>query len=156
MLSLALQSAFNKCNDWVSNKNKLGSELSKLQNCVKGNWDFTRDGGAVSTINLKGLDGVETIVIPSGALVTNVAVVVRTAVTSGGLLTLDLNLNAANDSLNAQAVAGLTANAKIQGIPTSGTLSTALLLTADRTLTLDFNVAAATAGNFDVFVWYVF
>lgn len=156
MLSLALQTAFNKCNDWVSSKNRLGSELAKVPNCVKGNWNFTRDGGTVATYNLKGLDGVETLVIPSGAIVVNAFVYVRTAVTSGGLLTLDVNINAANDTLAGTAVASLTTGAKILGIPDFATVADYIVTTADRTVTIDFNVAAATAGDFDVYVFYVY
>lgn len=156
MLSLALRDAFNKANDWVCAKNKLGSELSKGFNCAKGNWKFSRDGGAVGDINLKGLDGVETVVIPSGAVIVNAFVVVKTAVTSGGSLTLDLNSEAANDLLAATAVASLTLNAKVQGIPDFGTLADSKVMTADRTLSLSFNVAAATAGELDVYVFYVF
>lgn len=155
MLGLALRDAFNKANDWVVAKNKLGSELSKVKNCVKGNWKFTRDGGAVGDINLKGLDGVETVVIPSGAIITNAFVFVKTAVTSGGSLTLDLNSEAANDLLAGTAVASLTLNAKIQGVPDHATVADYKIMTADRTLTLSFNVAAATAGEIDVYVEYV-
>lgn len=156
MLSLALRDAFNKANDWVCAKNKLGSELSKTFNCAKGNWKFSRDGGAVGDINLKGLDGVETVVIPSGAVIVNAFVIVKAAVTSGGSLTLDLNSEAANDLLSGTAVASLSLNAKVQGIPDFGTLSDSKVMTADRTLSLSFNVAAATAGELDVYVFYVF
>lgn len=158
MLSQALRDAFNKSNDWISNKNQLGSELSKAVNCVKGNWKFSRDGGAVSDITLKGLDGVETVKIPNGAIVTHAFVYVKSAVTSGGSLTLDLNLQSAtaNDLLAGTAVASLTLGAKIQGIPTQQTVSTYVVTTAERTLGLSFNVAAATAGEIDVYVYYVY
>jgi hypothetical protein len=156
MLDLAKQSAFDKANDWVSAKNQLGHELSKCFNCVKGNWKFTRDGGAVGDFNLKGLDGVENVKIPSGAIIVNQFVFVKTAVTSGGSLTLDLNNNAANDGLAAAAVATLTLSAKIQGIPDFATMADAIVTTAERTLSLSFNVAAATAGELDVYTFYVF
>ena len=156
MLSLANQTAFDKSNDWVTAKNKLGHELSKTFNCVKGNWNFTRDGGATGDFNLKGLDGVENVVLPSGAIIVSQFVYVAAAVTSGGSLTLDINNNAANDGLAAQAVAGLTLAAKIQGIPDFGTLADSIVLTAERTLTISLNVAAATAGSLDVYTFYVF
>lgn len=157
MLSYADQQALDKCNDWPLAKAQIGSQiLGKTFNCAKGSWSFSRDGGAVGDINLKAADGVTTVVIPSGAVVLNVFCVSTTAVTSGGSLTLDLNCNAANDLLAATAVASLTTNAKIQGIPDFGTLGDAIITTADRTLTLSFNVAAATAGVLDVYVFYVF
>jgi len=156
MLSLAQQSAFNKTNDWVCAKNRLGHELSKVFNCVKGNWKFSRDGGAVGDYNLKDLDGVSNLTIPSGAIIISSFVYAKAAVTSGGSLTLDVNVNAANDNLAAQAVAGLTLGAKIQGIPDFGTLSDSVVCTADRTPSISFNTAAATAGELDVYIFYVF
>lgn len=156
MLTLAGQSTFDKCNDWVLAKNQLGHELSKTFNCVKGNWKFSRDGGAVGDFNLKGLDGVETVKIPTGAIILNAIVYVKAAVTSGGSLTLDVNSEAANDLLAGTAVASLTLAAKVAGIPDFATLADSVVTTAERTLTISLNVAAATAGELDVYVFYVF
>ena len=156
MLTLAQQAELDKSNDWVMAKNKLGHELSKSMNCVKGNWKFSRDGGAVGDITLKGLDGVETLSIPSGAIIVSAFVFVKTAVISGGLLTLDVNVEAANDCLAAQAVAGLTLSAKIQGVPDFGTLADSVVTTAARTPSVSLNVAAATAGELDVYFFYCF
>lgn len=156
MLSYAMQQTFNKVNDWVLNKNKFGTEMSRVPSIAKGNWKFSRDGGAVATYNLKDMDGVSNIVIPSGAIIRNVYVHVVAAVTSGGSLTLDVNGNAANDLLAAAAVATLTLNAKLAGIPDFATVADHVILTADRTLTIDLNVEAATAGEINVYVDYVF
>lgn len=156
MLTLAGQSTFDKCNDWVLAKNQIGHELSKTFNCVKGNWKFSRDGGAVGDFNLKGLDGVETVKIPSGAFIVDCFVHAKAAVTSGGSLTLDVNAEAANDLLAGTAVASLSLNAKIKGIPDMATVADYVLTTAERTLTISLNVAAATAGELDVYVFYVF
>jgi hypothetical protein len=156
MLSYEKRQALDKANDWVAAKQQLGTELGKVFNCVKGNWKFSRDGGAVSDITLKDADGVSTLKIPSGALVMGVLVFAKSAVTSGGSLTLDVNVQSANDGLAGTAVASLTANAKIQGIPDFATVADYLVLTAERTPTISFNVAAATAGELDVYFFYVF
>jgi hypothetical protein len=156
MLTLEKQSAFNKSNDWVSAKNKLGDELSKAFNCVKGSWKQSRDGGAVGDYVLKGLDGAEDVALPAGALVLSAVVLVKSALTSGGSLTLDLNLQAANDGLAAQALAGLTTGAKIQGIPDFGTLADSVVLTSEKKPSISINAAAATAGELDVYLFYVY
>lgn len=155
MLTLAQQAELDKSNDWVMAKNKLGHELSKSMNCVKGNWKFSRDGGTTGDYNLKGLDGVENLSIPSGAIVVSAFVYVKAAVV-GATLTLDVNVEAANDCLAAQAVTGLTLAAKIQGIPDFGTLADSVVTTAARTPTISLNVAAATAGELDVYFFYCF
>jgi|688.fasta_scaffold947817_1 hypothetical protein len=156
MLTLEKQSAFNKSNDWVSAKNMLGHELSKAFNCVKGSWKQSRDGGAVGDYQLKGLDGVEAISLPEGAIVVSAFVRVKSAVTSLGALTLDLNIEAANDGLAAQALAGLTTGAKIQGIPDFGTLADSVVLTSEKKPSVSINAAAATAGEVDVYLFYVY
>jgi len=78
------------------------------------------------------------------------------AVTSLGALTLDLNIEAANDGLAAQALAGLTTGAKIQGIPDFGTLADSVVLTSEKKPSVSINAAAATAGEVDVYLFYVY
>lgn len=156
MLSQVVRDQLNKCNDWVSAKNKMGDILHKDFNVVKGNYKFSRDGGAISDINLKDQDGLNVVKLPSGAIVLNVFVHVPVALTSAGLATVDLNVEAANDALAAGAVASFSLGAKIQGIPDFGTLSDALVLTAERTLTMSINAFALTAGEFNAYYFYVF
>jgi hypothetical protein len=156
MLSQTVKDGLNKSNDWVSAKNKLGDLVHKNMNCVKGSYKFSRDGGAVGDINLKDQDGVSTLVIPSGAVILNAFVHVTTALTSGGSATIDLNSQAANDLLAAEAVASFSSGAKIQGVPDFGTLADAVVTTADKTLSLSINTAALTAGELSVYVFYVF
>lgn len=136
-------------------KFRLGNLVSNGVHCVKGNWDFSRDGGAVADFNLKNDDG-ETILIPSGAVVLNGFVYAKTAVTSGGSATFDFQLNAANDLLAAEAKGSFdTAAKKVQLIPDFATLSDAVVLTADRNLVMSINTAAATAGKLYCYVMYV-
>lgn len=154
MLNAEKRALLSKANDWPACKADLSGELHKAFTVAYGYYDFATAGGAVGDYNLVGSNGLS-VVLPSGALVLNAIAFVETAVTSGGLLTLDLNIESANDLLAATAVASLTLSAKIQGIPDFGTLADSVLLTADRTLTASLNVAAATAGKFHVFVFYV-
>jgi hypothetical protein len=156
MLSVSVRDALNKANDWVSAKHKLGDLVHKGFNVAKGNYTFSRDAGAVGDINLKDQDGVSTVVIPSGAIILSAFVYVKTALTSGGSATVDLNSQAANDLLAAEAVASFSLGAKIQGIPDFGTLADSVVTTADKTLSMSINTAALTAGELDVYVFYVF
>ena len=156
MLSQSVKDALNKSNDWPLAKNAVGDLVHKNMNCLKGNYKFSRDGGAVGDINLKDQDGVGLLVVPSGAVIVNAIVHVTTAFTSGGAATIDLNSEAANDLLAAGAVASFSSNAKIQGIPDFGTLADAVITTAARTLSLSVNVAALTEGEANVYVFYVF
>ena len=128
--------------------------LHQMEGLAVGTWSFARDGGATGDYNLKNIDGTN-LVLPSGTLITNVVVVATTAVTSGGSMTVDVNANAANDCLAAEAVAGLTANARIQGIPDLATVADWVRLTADRTMSISLNTAAATAGVISVLFWFV-
>lgn len=155
MLSQEVRDALNKSNDWPSAKHKLGDLVHKNFNVVKGNWKFSRDGGATGDYNLKDQDGSSAVKIPSGAVILSAFVHVVSAVTSGGLLTLDVNSEAANDLLAAEAVANLTLGAKIQGVPDFGTLADSVVTTAERTLGISLNAAAATAGEINVYVFYV-
>src|SRR5687768_17258750 len=54
-------------------------------------YDFATDGGAVGAINLRGDQ------IPSGAVVLDTIIDVKTVVTSGGAATVSLGLNTATD-----------------------------------------------------------
>lgn len=136
-------------------KHDLGKQLHQTLGVAVGTWSYTRDGGAVGDYNLKDCNGAD-LKLPSGTLISNVVVVATTAVTSGGSLTLDVNSEAANDCLAATAVASLTANARIQGIPDVATVADWTRLTAERTLTISLNTAAATAGALTVFFWYLY
>lgn len=141
--------------DFGAYKAQLGPELNKVPNCVKGIYDFSKVGGAVGDYNLVDDDG-NPVKIPSGALVRNVVVLVDTAGTSGGAATVDLQVEAANDLLAAEAIASFSGNAKIQGIPDFATVADQKLTTAERNLVMSVNAAALTAGKWRVFVDYVF
>jgi hypothetical protein len=134
-------------------KNKLGTELDNCKNNVKGVYNFAVVGGAVADIALKDIEGA-TLKLPAGAIITNVIVHVVTACTSGGSATVAIKANSAADLCGATAVASLTGNALIAGVPV-GTAATAVRLTAERTIYATIGTAALTAGKLHVFIDYM-
>lgn len=157
MLNYEKKEAFNRgVGSAHASKYQLGDILHGSFNVAKGNYKFSRDGGAVGNINLKDLDGVATVKIPASAVVLSAFVHTTTACTSGGSATVDVQIEAANDLLAAEAVASFSLGAKIQGIPDFGTLADSVVTTAERTLSISINTAALTAGEFNVYVFYVF
>jgi hypothetical protein len=116
-----------------------------------GSYDFAVDGGAQSTITLRSNDGP----LPIGSVVLGGVLVVATALDSGGSATAALQVNAANDIVNAAAFDGApwstTGNKDI--IPDS-TGSTAITLTAARNPALVIGAAALTDGVFSLTLIY--
>lgn len=112
-------------------------------------YDFAKEGGAVSAITLRGQP------LPSDAVVTDAMIRVNTALTSGGAAQVALHLKAANDIYSAAVLGAWVANAIIDGVP-DGTSGNAILCTtaAGTYLTLTVTVAALTAGRFTVAVEY--
>ena len=133
---------------------QLGTVLANKLDVFKCNWKFSRDGGAVGAINLKDHKG-DKVVLPAGFVVWDSAIVVKTAVTSGGLATLAFAANSANDIKTGTAVASFGANAIVAGVPV-GTAASAVLCTATRNPTLTVASFALTAGELDVFLFGVY
>lgn len=129
---------------------KLGSELANQMVAIKCNYKFSRDGGAVGAIKLKDHNG-DVVKVPNGFLIWDGVTLVKSQVTSGGAATLSLGANTATDLDNAEAVASFSANAKIAIAPV-GTAASAILVTAEREITLTVATAALTAGEFDLFL----
>jgi hypothetical protein len=107
-------------------------------------YDFATDGGAVSTITLRGDE------IPTNSVVLDARVDVTTAVTSGGTPTVSLDLNGAAD---------LRAAATLATAPALSTTGVKALLntvktTDSRDVTATIATAALTAGAFSVIVTY--
>lgn len=153
MLTQFLSEQFDRMNG-TAYKHRLGRRLSNTLTCVKGTYDFSKLGGAVGSVSLLDDDGMA-IKIPTGSLVLNAFIFVPTALTSGGSATIALNIESAGDLLAATAVASYSAAAKLQGIPDFGTLSDAVLTTAERTLQATIATAALLTGKFEAFVFYV-
>jgi len=115
-----------------------------------GEYDFAVDGGAVSTINLRGDK------LPNGARVIDCLLVVDTAL-AGGTATDTL-------SLGAESTTDLQAAAARNGAPWSTTgskrvsltaTSAPAVLTAERSIRFVINATALTSGKFRALVSYV-
>lgn len=126
--------------------------LQGLENAKKVayfEYDFAKEGGAVSAITLRGQP------LPSDAVVTDAMIRVNTALTSGGAAQVALHLKAANDVFSAAVISGFIKDALIDGVP-DGTITHALLMTAaaGTYLILTPSVAALTGGRFTVALEY--
>lgn len=111
-------------------------------------YDFSRDGGAVGDIALRG-DA-----IPEGAIITDGKVHVNTALTSGGAATIALKFLTAADTLAATAVASWSLNAILDVVPVRTAATAIRNTTAGQKLSATVAVAALTAGKFTVALEY--
>jgi hypothetical protein len=117
-----------------------------------GHYDFAVDGGAQSTITLRSNDGA----IPAGSYVVGGVLDVITQLNSGGSATAALQVQSANDTVNAAAFDGAPWSTTGQkDIIPDNTGSTAIELTADRSPALVIGAAALTAGKFKLVLLYV-
>ena len=134
------------------------NDLGHSKKIAKATYDFSTAGGAISAIKVPGAD-----IVPSGAIITDVKVKVRTIVTGGGGATIALTaggvtIKAAETIANCvydgtgivdvirAGNGGSTGTAKY--IPITATSSAAIGVTVA--------VAALTAGVFDVYVEYLY
>lgn len=133
-----------------------GSVMDKTKNLIRAVWDFTIQGGAVSTLLLLDDQG-NPAVLPQGCVVSNVVIHTITGVTSGGAGTISLGLLSTVDLLAATAVTGLTAGSFVAGIPvgTAATWKGPVTAVNGTNLTLSIATAALTAGRIYIFVEYV-
>lgn len=121
-----------------------------LRKAAVAEYDFAVDGGAASTINLRGNK------IPSGTIIVEALLHVDTALAGGtGTDTL---------SLGSEAAADLQAAAARNGAPWSTTGAKRVTLdadaapvktTAERSVQFVITTSALTAGKFRAIVWYV-
>lgn len=148
----AAEFAINHGNVGSFGKLQLGTSLEKSQeHSLKCVYDFTKQGGAVSTINLLDPLG-KACVLPNKAIIRDVLIDVVTNPTSGGLATLAVGSGVSTvDLLAATAKASVTG--LMAGIPV-GSAATAIKLTADHTPTVTIGTAALTAGKLNVHIKY--
>lgn len=112
-------------------------------------YDFTADGGAVSTLTPLGTDAV----IPAGAIVI-ISQFKVTVAFAGATATLSMGTTAGSSNtafLNAVAVASLTANAIIAG---AATIAAPVRLTAAGLVNVTIGTAAFTAGSGELYLVY--
>jgi len=116
-----------------------------------GDYSFAVDGGAVGTITLRSNDGP----IPNGSVVVGGVLDVTTAATSSGSATIALQVNAANDIVNAAAFDGAPwSSTGVKDIIPDNTGSTAVKCTAQRSPKIVIGTAALTAGVFRLILTY--
>ena len=113
---------------------------------VTAAYDFAVDGGAVSTITLRGDNK-----IPAGAVITGGYVDIETACLSG-TGTIAIQVESAGDILAASAQAALTTGRK--SVVPAGTGATSVKTTAERSVAIVIATAAFTAGKFRVVLFY--
>lgn len=118
---------------------------------VRGEYDFAVDGGAVSTITLRGDNS-----IPAGSYILGGFIEVDTALTSGGSATVAVSVEGAGDTLAAAAISGApwSTTGRKSVIP-AFTGATSLKTTVARSVTIAVAVAALTAGKFRVVLVYI-
>ncbi len=117
-----------------------------------GDYSFAVDGGTVTTHTLRSESGP----IPTGAVVTGGYLDVTGALASSGSATAALQVEGANDTINAAAFDGApwSTTGRKDIIP-DATGSTALKATAARSPALVIGGAALTGGIFRLTVFYV-
>lgn len=113
---------------------------------VQADYDFAVDGGAVSTITLRGDN-----TIPTGSVITGGYVDIETACLSA-TGTIAVQVESAADMLAASLQAALTTGRK-SVIPV-GTGATSVKTTAERNIKIVVATAAFTAGKFRVVLFY--
>ena len=113
---------------------------------VQADYDFAVDGGAASTITLRGDN-----TIPAGSVITGGYIDVETACASA-TGTIAIQAEGAGDILAATAQAGLTTGRK--SVVPASTGATSVKTTAERNLKIVIATAAFTAGKFRVVLFY--
>jgi hypothetical protein len=108
-------------------------------------YDFSRDGGAVGEIALRGNK------LPKGAVVDGGKIHVITPVTSAAAVTVELGIEGTDDVLESTLKAALTQNAIIA---TEAATTPLLTTTAGAGVTMTIGVAAITAGKLIVALEY--
>jgi hypothetical protein len=118
-------------------------------NYAKYTYDFSVDGGAVSAIDLSAKAGAES--LPLGAVINDIAILVKTTCTSGGSATVSVGNSASATAYSAAtAVASLTAGALV----TATGFPNAVGAANEQDIKVDIAVAALTAGKIEVHVAY--
>lgn len=134
------------------NDNLLGFELHRTKNIIKAVYDFSVDGGAVSSINLKDEHG-NLVILPVGAIVTQVILDVITPCTTSASGTLALTLQSARDLLGATAAASVTGI--LAGVPVSTAATCVKVATSAKQLKAVIETGALTAGKAYIFIEYM-
>jgi len=117
---------------------------------AQAEYDFAVDGGAVSTITLRSVDGHGS-TIPAGSVITGGYIDVETACASA-TGTIAVNTEAAGDIVAAVGQASWTTGRK--SVVPAGTGATSVKTTVARSIAITIATAVFTAGKFRVVVFY--
>lgn len=130
----------------TSDQNTAGSAFGGVE-VIRAKYKFSEDGGAVGTIGL--MDAAN---VPANFVAYNGWVDVIVAPTSGGSATVAVQLEAANDIINAAAISGApwSTTGRKAIIPVGA--ATSVKTTAARNISAVIGTAALTAGEFDVYL----
>lgn len=116
---------------------------------IRADYDFAKQGGAISSIGLTGR-----LLIPTGYTIIGGWVEIVTALTSSGAATAALHVEGAGDIVPAQVLGTWSIGRKaiVPAMDTSAVLAAAknVRTTARRDVTLDIAAFALTAGKFSV------
>jgi hypothetical protein len=116
-----------------------------------GEYDFAVDGGAISTIVLRSVDGP----LPNGAVIEGGYIEVDTIPTSGGAATVAAQAEAAGDLQAAAAISGAPwSSTGRKSIVPAFTGATVVKTTAARSPAIVVAAFALTAGKFRVVLIY--
>ena len=111
-------------------------------------YDFSRDGGSIGDITLRG-DA-----LPNEALVDIGKIHIKTACTSGGSATIALKVVGTADVLAATAVASFSAGAVLNTVPVATAATSIKVAASGLKVVATVAVAALTAGRFIVALEY--
>lgn len=146
------QYRLNRVTSEIAFKDQLGRLIIKQnQRLLKCTYDFTKQGGAISSINLQNEDG-KACIVPNKAIIRDVLIDVLTAGTTSASGTMALTAQSAGDLKAALAAASYTG--LVAGVPV-GTAATAIKMTADRTVIGTIATGALTAGKWNVLIEYI-
>lgn len=126
-------------------------EGTRAQKTWTGEYDFAVDGGAIGSITLRSDDGP----IPNGAIITHGLMEVDTLFTTGTAATGAVQVEGANDIINATVVSGapFSTTGRKTIIPVA-TGATSVKTSAARSPAFVIATGTVTAGKMRVILYY--
>lgn len=143
----------NRASPNAMQKHRLGTSVIRDQvRMIKGVYDFSKQGGAIGTVNLLQANG-QPAVLPNNAVIVDCLIDVLTAGTTSASGTIALSSGQTAADLKA-ALAAASYTGRVACLPV-GTAATTIKATADRTMTATIATGAITGGKFNVLVQYI-
>lgn len=121
---------------------------------AQAEYDFAVDGGAISTISLRG-SGALGSVLPTGSVVTGGFLEINTLFTTGTAAVMSIDLEAAGDIVASTIVSGAPySTTGRKSIIPAGTGATSVKTTVARQITVTIATGTVTAGKFRIVLFY--